>query len=92
MSTVDLTLSNPEKITIQGSNPSDSSDLINFDLSTNSKSVGNYDLALAKAPIQFSRKVRILETDKVQLITREFFEIIYKFYHMIIYHKNQNFS
>ena len=79
MSTVDLTLSNPDKLTIHGSNLSDSSDLINFDLSTNSKSVGNYDLELAEAPIQFSRKVRILETDKVKPITRDFFHIIYKF-------------
>jgi len=65
MSTVDLTLSNPDKIAIHGSKSSEYSDLINFDLSTNTKSVGSYDLALAKAPIQFSRKVRILKTDKL---------------------------
>ena len=78
MSTVDLTLSNPDKITVHSSNPSDSSDLINFDLSTNSKSVGSYDLALAEAPIQFSRKVRVLETDKVKPVIRDFFYTTYE--------------
>ena len=67
MSQVDLTLANPDKIAIQTSKSSENASQIHFELLSSSKNVGTYDLQLLEAPLLFSRKVRVLENDKVRI-------------------------